>query len=195
MRNFSESCQRNQRSILEKLSPWLNSSNSLLEIGSGSGQHAVHFCADFPQLQWQCTDRRHWLADLSLNLAEAELTNLSPPLELDVNLAWPLAEYDIIYTANSLHIMSLESVIALFGQLSAHLSPKAVFCCYGPFKYQGEFTSPSNANFDDWLKSRDPQSGIRDFEVIAQLAKEQKLTLIADHQMPANNQLLIWQKH
>jgi cyclopropane fatty-acyl-phospholipid synthase-like methyltransferase len=194
MRNFSESCQRNQEAILTTLSPWLRKSISLLEIGSGSGQHAIHFCARFPQLHWQCTDRGNWLADLGLNLAETQLANLPPPLELDVNRAWPLEKYDIIYTANSLHIMSWDSVKALFSQLSEHLTQEGIFCCYGPFKYQNEFTSPSNANFEAWLQSRDRLSGVRDFEAVAQLAKEHYLDFMTDHLMPANNQLLIWQK-
>lgn len=194
MLNFSESCARNQQVIFENLLPWLQQSQQVLEIGSGSGQHALHFCKQLAQLQWQCTDRSEWLAALKINIESAALSNLSPPIELDVNNHWPAAQYDLIYTANSLHIMSWESVQNLMFNITGCLNEGAYFCCYGPFKYAGEFTSPSNANFDTWLKSRDIESGIRDFEALEALANAQHLKLVSDIAMPANNQLLIWQK-
>ena len=194
MLNFSESCQRNQQPILEQLTPWLEQSVDVLEIGSGSGQHALHFSSALPALRWQCTDRSMWLAALQSNIQEATLDNDLPAKELDVNKQWPQRQFDMIYTANSLHIMGWDSVELLFSHLAEHLHPSGYFCCYGPFKYNGEFTSHSNANFELWLKSRAPQSGVRDFEALQQLAQQQQLSLVTDIPMPANNQLLIWQK-
>ena len=193
MRNFSESCLRNQAIIFEQLQPWLQDASHALEIGSGSGQHAQFFCQHLPTLQWQCTDKTEWLAGLQENIAAINLSNISAAIELDVNNEWPDKAYDLIYTANSLHIMSWQSVKNLFSNLSQHLQPQGYFCCYGPMKYQQKFTSDSNANFDLWLKNRDAASGIRDFEALQLLADKQKLKLIKDINMPANNQLLIWQ--
>ncbi|MFT5706070.1 MAG: SAM-dependent methyltransferase [Oceanospirillaceae bacterium] len=194
MLNFSESCARNQQVIYDQLLPWLEQSQNALEIGSGSGQHALHFCSQLPQLQWQCADRDMWLDALAINIQNAELTNIKTPIELDVNGSWPNAQYDLVYTANSLHIMNWQSVQNLFANLTDCLHSGGYLCCYGPFKYAGEFTSPSNANFELWLKNRDHESGIRDFEAIEILANAQQLRLVTDINMPANNQLLIWKK-
>ncbi|MEH6442825.1 MAG: DUF938 domain-containing protein [Oceanospirillaceae bacterium] len=194
MLNFSESCARNQQVIYDQLLPWLEQSQNVLEIGSGSGQHALHFCSQLPKLQWQCADRDMWLNALAINIQNAELENIKAPIELDVNGSWPNAQYDLIYTANSLHIMSWQSVQNLFANLANCLHNGGYFCCYGPFKYAGEFTSSSNENFEQWLKNRNNESGIRDFEAIEILANAQQLHLVTDISMPANNQLLIWKK-
>lgn len=194
MYHYSEACSRNQRVICEQLTAVFTQSDSVLEIGSGSGQQAIHFCQAHPHLNWQCSDQTQWLEGLAINIADSKLSQLAAPIALDVNAQWPNEQYSLIYTANSLHIMSLLSVRALFSHLSSHLTAAGYFCCYGPFKYQNDFTSPSNMQFDGWLKNRDPMSGVRDFEAIYELAKEQRLKLISDINMPANNQLLIWQK-
>jgi len=194
MYNFSEACARNQQVIYKQLAPFLEKSATVLEIGSGSGQHALHFCHSLPHLKWQCSDQTQWLDGLAKNIASAELSRVKAPITLDVNSAWPNQQYSLVYTANSLHIMSMQSVRALFSHLNSHLTDSGYFCCYGPFKYQGDFTSPSNKQFDAWLKNRDSLSGIRDFETLTELASEQQLKLIKDIKMPANNQLLIWQK-
>jgi hypothetical protein len=196
--NFSPSCERNQQAIFEALSPWLQQVNSVLEIGSGSGQHAFHFCKQLPSLAWQCTDRGEYLAGLKANIDQHNYrqpsSKFSQAIELDVGGAWPEQHCDMIYTANSLHIMSWQSVQSLILNLSSCLNDGGFFCCYGPFKYAGEFTSPSNANFDIWLKDRNQESGIRNFEALEGLANAQQLQLVRDIKMPANNQLLIWQK-
>ncbi len=198
MHNFSPSCERNQQAIFEALSPWLQRVSSVLEIGSGSGQHAFHFCQQLPSLTWQCTDRGEYLAGLKANIEQQNSlefsSQFSPAIELDVCGLWPEQSYDMIYTANSLHIMSWQSVQSLMQNLATCLNEGAFFCCYGPFKYAGEFTSPSNANFEMWLKDRNPKSGIRDFEALETQANAQQLQLVRDIKMPANNQLLIWQK-
>jgi hypothetical protein len=101
---------------------------------------------------------------------------------------------DGLYTANTLHIISWPLVVKFFEGIAKNLSAQAKVCIYGPFKYQGEFTSESNANFDQWLKERDLNSGIRDIEAILLLANSAGLNLINDHVMPANNQLLVFSK-
>ncbi len=196
MRNFSEACLRNQQAIFEQLQPWLKTATQVLEIGSGSGQHAEYFCRQLPDILWQCSDRQMWLEALNENIKAMRLQNIVAPLELDVDISadWPEQSYDLIYTANSLHIMSWQSVENLFAHLPNQLQLDGYFCCYGPMKYKGDFTSKSNANFDFCLKDRDPQSGIRDIEALQALASHQHIHLVKDISMPANNQLLIWQK-
>ncbi|MGB1237473.1 MAG: DUF938 domain-containing protein, partial [Pseudomonadales bacterium] len=120
MHNFSESCQRNQAPIYDVLKPYFERVGDVLEIGSGSGQHAHFFTARSPQLNWQCSDRAMWLPGLEANIAEHFPAGFSPALELDVNAHWPDARYDMIYTANSLHIMSWENVQNFFANLASH---------------------------------------------------------------------------
>lgn len=196
MMNFSESCVRNQQPIFDQLHTTLSEATTVLEIGSGSGQHAIFFSQQLPHLQWQCSDQRIWLEGLQHNLIEAKanLNNTLAPFELDINKVWPDEKYDVIYTANSLHIMSWDSVKTLFKQLPFNLHEEGTFCCYGPFKYRGEFTSESNESFDRWLKARDIQSGIRDIEGLIEVATASGLQLVEDVPMPANNQLLFWKK-
>lgn len=193
MHHFSDACARNQVPLYQALQPWLEQVNRVLEIGSGSGQHALYFTEKLPHLVWQCSDRAMWLEGLNANIAAYFPANTATALELDVNQLWPEQRFDMLYTANSLHIMSWQSVQNLFAQLPTHLQDNGFFCCYGPFKYRGEFTSPSNANFQQWLIERDSASGIRDFEALAELAEQSQLHLVSDFDMPANNQLLVWQ--
>ena len=193
MFNYSEACARNQQPIYAALADKLAGIESVLELGSGSGQHALHFSAQLPHLIWQCSDTTAYLEALKRNLSQSDTSSFAEPLLLDVNQQWPAQRFDMIYTANSLHIMSWDSVLNLFAQLKGHLSKDGLFCCYGPFKYQGEFTSASNAQFELCLKGRDPLSGVRDFEALQQLGDKNGLRLIDDIKMPANNQLLIWQ--
>ena len=134
MLNFSDSCQRNQQPILQQLKPWLQPGAEVLEIGSGSGQHALHFSAALPAINWQCTDRAMWLGALQANIQEAALDNVGPAIELDVNGEWPKRQFDIIYTANSLHIMDWDSVQALFNNLFQHLQTNGYFLLLRPFQ-------------------------------------------------------------
>ncbi len=164
----------------------------MLEIASGTGQHAVHFAQALPQLQWQTSDLAEHHAGICAWIEVAALPNVLPPIELDVRGAWPAARFDAVFSANSLHIISADAVTALFTALPTVLSADAVVVIYGPFNYQGRFTSPGNENFDAWLKSRDPLSGIRDFEAVDALAQGAGLRLVEDRAMPANNRCLIW---
>ncbi|MEX1664073.1 DUF938 domain-containing protein [Zhongshania arctica] len=189
---FSQACENNKQAILNHLKPALQECRNVLEIGSGTGQHGVYFGANMPQLIWQCSDRSENIAGIRSWLSN---TTLPAPLTLDVHdAAWPTQQYDAIFSANTLHIMAWTEVELFFSKVNTHLTPTGLLCIYGPFKYQGKFTSASNADFDLWLKHNSSASGIRDFERIDSLARQAGLSLLADHDMPANNQLLIWKR-
>ncbi|AZN31238.1 MULTISPECIES: DUF938 domain-containing protein [unclassified Pseudoalteromonas] len=191
---FSQACENNKGPILEVLKTAFNKTKSVLEVGSGTGQHSVFFAEQLPHLQWYTSDRRINHEGINLWHKEANLTNLHGPLELDLNYAWPVNNVDAIYTANTFHIVSWQLVEQFFKGVTTHLVSQGVVCIYGPFKYQGQFTSASNEEFDRFLTQRDPFSGIRDFEAIEQLARHAGLTLISDTAMPANNQLLVFKR-
>jgi len=193
---FSEACERNKQPILGMLRDELAESDRVLEIGSGTGQHAVHFARHMRHLEWQPTDRADYLPDLGARIAEEGTPNLLAPLELDVlQTQWPAVTADAVYSANTLHIMSWPEVEAFFSGVGQVLAVGGVLVVYGPFRYAGRFTSESNAAFDISLRERDPASGIRDIEAVNRLAETQGLALTADHAMPANNQLLVWARH
>jgi cyclopropane fatty-acyl-phospholipid synthase-like methyltransferase len=190
---FSEACERNKQPILGKLRDELTGSSRVLEIGSGTGQHAVHFARHLRHLEWQPTDRAINLRDLADRIAEEGTANLLAPLELEVvQEPWPPVAANAVYSANTLHIMSWPEVEAFFSGVGRLLAAGGVLVVYGPFRYAGRFTSESNAGFDRSLRDRDPASGIRDIEAVNRLAAAQGLVPTADHAMPANNQLLVW---
>jgi len=192
---FSEACERNKGSILGLLRDELARCTRVLEIGSGTGQHAVHFARHLRHLEWQPTDRADYLRDLAARIAEEGTPNLLAPLELDVlQEQWPPVAADAVYSANTLHIMSWPEVEALFSGVGRVLPAGGVLVAYGPFRYAGNFTSESNAAFDRSLRERDPASGIRDIEAVNRLAETQGMVLMADHSMPANNRLLAWSR-
>jgi len=191
----AESCERNKGPILEVLRRELASARSVLEIGSGTGQHAVYFAAQLPQLTWQASEVPALLPALEERLRLARAANLPAPLALDVRTTpWPAAPVDAIFSANTLHIMGMDGVRDFFRGTGAALGARGSLCVYGPFNYRGAYTSDSNAQFDAWLKARDPHSGIRDFEVLDALARAAGLALAADHAMPANNRTLVWRR-
>ena len=191
---FAPSCERNQGPILDVLQRHFGDTRRVLEIGSGTGQHAVHFAAAMPWLAWQCSDRADNLPGIARWLDDAALPNTPPAIELDVDGPWPDAMVDAVFTANSLHIMGWPQVEAFFAGVGAVLEPGGLLVVYGPFNYGGEFTSDSNRAFEQWLKDRDPVSGIRDFEAVGALARGIGLVLVEDHAMPANNRCLVWRK-
>ena len=191
---FAPSCERNQGPILEVLQRHLGTTCRVLEIGSGTGQHAVHFAAAMPWLAWQCSDRADNLSGIAAWRDEAALANTPPAIELDVDGPWPGNGFDAVFTANSLHIMGWPQVEAFFAGVGKVLQEDGLLIVYGPFNYGGDFTSDSNRAFDQWLKDRDPASGIRDFEVVDALARAIGLALVEDNAMPANNRALVWQK-
>ncbi len=195
MKDYSESCDQNRWPIFNTIEPLLSDCTSLLEIGSGTGQHAVYFASDLPHLRWQTIDRKENHASIISWLEESKLTNLEMPLELDTRTSdWPGATFDAIFSANTAHIMHWPDVVALFQGVSRVLNPNGLFLLYGPFNYNNEYSSESNANFDQWLKNRDPQSGIKNFQDLDQLASKNHLELVKDFEMPVNNRLLYWKK-
>jgi cyclopropane fatty-acyl-phospholipid synthase-like methyltransferase len=194
VRPYSDACERNREPILEVLRQHFADRAHVLEIGSGTGQHALHFAAALPHLVWQTSELAPNLAGLRMWLEESSLPNLPPPIALDVAGAWPETQFDAIFTANTLHIMSWPDVRALFAALPKVLAADAVLAVYGPFNYKGRFTSPSNASFDEWLKQRSPQSGIRDFAAVDELARAIGFALVEDRPMPANNRTLVWRR-
>lgn len=191
---YAPACDRNRDPILDVLRIRFAGCRHVLEIGSGTGQHAVHFAAALPQLIWQTSDRAENLPGIRQWLAEAALPNTPSPLELDVCGPWPASRFDAVFTANTLHIMSWDSVQTFFRSLPRVLTPEARLSIYGPFNYDGQFSSPSNAEFDASLKAMDPERGIRDFEAVNALATAIGLELVADEAMPANNRSLSWQR-
>jgi cyclopropane fatty-acyl-phospholipid synthase-like methyltransferase len=199
---FSPSCERNREPILAVLREHFAGRHDVLEIGSGTGQHAVYFAAAMPGLTWQCTDQAEYLPGIRAWLDEASLPNTPVPLQLNVvRDAWPTpatkdstARFDAAFSANTLHIMGWAEVEAFFAGLGAALAEDAVLVVYGPFNYGGAYTSDSNRDFDQWLKDRDPRSGIRDFERVDALAQAIGLRLVADIGMPANNRCLVWRR-
>lgn len=196
----SAACERNKQPILDVLRTAFGVQRRVLEIGSGTGQHAVYFSRELPHLEWLPSDRAEWLPGLRARIAQQGPPSLAPPVELDVTMArWPITGIDAVFSANTLHIMGWNEVEAFFagvGRLFAanadSHSPPRTLAVYGPFRYRGAYTSASNGDFDVFLRARDPASGIRDFEVVNELAADQGLVLRADHAMPANNQLLVW---
>ena len=192
---FSPSCERNREPILAVLRERFAARRRVLEIGSGSGQHAVHFAAAMPWLTWQCSDVAGNLPGIRAWLDDAHLANTPPPIEFDVAGAEPVpSRFDALFSANTLHIMGWPEVIRLFAALPQLMAPSAVLTVYGPFNYDGAFTSPSNAAFDASLRADQPQRGIRDFEAVDALAQAAGLALIDDHAMPANNRCITWQR-
>ncbi|WP_448132682.1 DUF938 domain-containing protein [Stenotrophomonas rhizophila] len=200
---WSEACERNREPILAVLQRHLHDRTRVLEIGSGTGQHAAYFAAQLPHLQWQASDHPDYLPGIAERLAQAALPNAPAPWSLQAVLSprpglGPLPEaprgFDAVFSANTLHIMSWAHVQALFAGLPAVMADNALLCIYGPFNYGGAFSSDSNRQFDAWLKARDPDSGIRDAEAVDALAAAQGLRLVEDVAMPANNRLRVWRR-
>ena len=192
---FSAACENNKEPILRVLESVFNRAKTVLEIGSGTGQHAVYFSAHLPHLTWQPSDRAENLPGINLWLADAQQGNINPPLILDVrDGAWPEAAYDGVFSANTAHIMAWETVLLMLAGAANRLVEGGAFCLYGPFNYDGEFTSESNARFHQSLIMRDPAMGIRDCESVVSAAQACGLQLQSDNDMPANNRLLVLKK-
>ena len=189
----SAACERNREPILGVLRRWLADRRSVLEIGSGTGQHAVHFAAALPQLAWHCTDLPQNHPGIRAWREHAALPNLHGPETLDVRSGpWPTRRFDAVFSANTLHIMGWDAVQALFRGLPKVLAEDGLLLVYGPFNYGGRFTSESNARFDAMLRQDDPDRGIRDFEAVDALARAAGLVLAEDAALPANNRCLVW---
>jgi hypothetical protein len=186
------SCDRNRDPILEVLREHFADRRRVLEIGSGTGQHAVCFAGALPHLSWQCSDRAANLPGIRMWLDEARLPNTPPPIELDVNGRWPDASFDAVFSANTLHIMGWDDVVQFFGALPGIVAGDAILAVYGPFNYGGRHTSEGNAAFDARLRSENARQGLRDMEAVDALAREAGFALIEDRAMPANNRTLVF---
>lgn len=189
---YSEASARNAEPILAVLREHFADRRSVLEVGSGTGQHAAHFAAALPHLCWQTSDRAPNLPGIRAWLAEAKLPNTPEPLVFDVDEDWPGGRYDAVFSANTLHIMSWPQVERLFAGLPALLINNALFAVYGPFHDGGRPTAPSNAQFDAMLRARDPAMGVRDASDVDRLAATVGFSLIDDIAMPANNRCRLW---
>lgn len=195
MKPFAESSEQNKYPINTVLKQYFESIKSVLEIGSGTGQHAVFFAEQFSGLSWITSDQVEYHDGIKMWLDDCNLQNIEGPLLLDVDQNdWPLKQTDAVFSANTVHIMGWSSVENMFAGIGQILNKEGVFCLYGPFNYNGQFSSESNARFDLWLKQRDPVSGVRDFEALQKLAEKAGLEFVNDHEMPANNRILVWQK-
>jgi cyclopropane fatty-acyl-phospholipid synthase-like methyltransferase len=191
----SAACERNRDPILGVLRDAFADRRHVLEVGSGTGQHAVHFAAALPELLWQCSDRADNLPGIRAWLAEAALPNTPAPIELDVaGDAWPRGPFDAVFSANTLHIMGWNEVEALFAALPDVATTDAKLAIYGPFHVVGRPTSESNAAFDASLRARAPHMGVRDVAAVDALARGAGFVPVADVAMPANNRLLLWRR-
>lgn len=195
-RPYAESCDQNQQVILDILQQVFAEPGRVLEIGSGTGQHALFFTQHLPHISWQPTDMASQLDGILMWMEDADHDRIQQPKELDVGKeAWGLDNtFDYTFTANTTHIVSWPLVQSMFKGIAESLKSGGLFAQYGPFNYGGEFTSESNARFDVWLKSRDPDSGIRNLEDLQSLAQSHSMQLQEDYAMPANNRILVWRK-
>ncbi|MEX0999858.1 MAG: DUF938 domain-containing protein [Thermodesulfobacteriota bacterium] len=192
---FSQASENNKDHILKVLKEAFAETTSVLEIGSGTGQHALYFAGKLAHLIWQPSDIDTDMTGIKMWLDEAALPNINDPINLDVNeLPWDIGKYDGIFSANTLHIMSKAEIENMFYGIAQVFKDNATLCVYGPFNYGGKYTSESNEQFDCWLYKRSPKSAIRDFEWVNSLAENIGLVLNFDHEMPANNRLLEWTK-
>jgi cyclopropane fatty-acyl-phospholipid synthase-like methyltransferase len=193
---FSPACERNKDPILNVLKEIITKDDRrLLEVGAGSGQHAVYFAPHFPQVEWYPTDVAANLMGMKLWFKEYNIPNIRPPIRLEVGKdELPKLKFDVVFTANTFHIMNWKECKSLMKMFGGRLREGSRVVIYGPFKYDGEFTSESNAEFDLQLKARDPLSGIRSFEDVNNTMIKNGFELVVDEDMPANNQMLVYSR-
>lgn len=193
-KSFSQACENNKDPILQVIKTIFLEHTTVWEVGSGTGQHACYFAHNLPHIIWQPTDLEANNRGINCWVEEAGLTNLRKSLTLDVtNKKWPCSTIDALFSANTLHIMPWHQIKCFFAGLATYLAKDALVCFYGPFNYNGQYTSDSNKRFDLWLKEHDPQSGLRDFSDVKQLEKSVNLDIKNNFSMPANNRLLVFQ--
>ncbi len=189
------SCEQNQQVILDVLKIIFTQPGEVLEIGSGTGQHAVFFTQHMPHLNWQPTDLEAEHAGMNMWFDEVEHKRINAPLVLDVDMPdWEVGQKNYVFSANTCHIISGAQTEKMLKHVGKCLKLGGFFAQYGPFNYNGKHTSESNANFDVWLKQRNPNSCIKDFETIQTLAEQNGMALYKDIEMPANNRILVWEK-
>lgn len=193
---FSQACENNKQPILDVIGQYFADAKLIFEIGSGTAQHAVFFAEKLSHLYWQTSDQQMYIEGINLRLNDYSNYNLGRPIVLDVmNDDWPIKNnYDGVFTANTCHIMNQQMVEKMFVGVGKMLSPNKYFCIYGPFNFNGQYTAESNQSFDQMLRLRDPGSGLRNFEDLEKLAESQGLRFFKRHDLPANNNILIWKK-
>lgn len=192
---YSDACNRNRDPILQVIATLLADKRAVLEVGSGTGQHAAYFAAKLPHLTWHASDRLQNHDAIRQWLDEAALDNVRGPIELDVlGSDWPEIEVDAVFSANTAHIMHWEDVAAFFAGVGELLPPGGLFILYGPFSFGGRHTSESNARFDLRLKQTDPGMGVRDFDALDALARQAGMAFQRDYPLPANNRILVWKR-
>lgn len=192
---FSQACENNKDPIQHVLKRIFANRTKVLEIGSGTGQHCCYFSAALPHLTWQPTDQQQYSEGLKARTALTQNHNLLPVKILDVrDRPWPSITFDAVFSANTVHIMAWESAKIMLEEIARQLPQGGLFALYGPFNYHGQYTSESNARFDEWLKNQNPESAIRAFEDIDSFLQQRNLSLLEDIEMPANNRILVWQK-
>lgn len=190
-----DSCLRNQRPILDVLGQFLPKNARVLEIGSGTGQHAAYMTEHLPGICWQPTEMSERLDEITLWQQHCNRAGFLPPLELDVcQDIWPARDFDAVFSANVVHFVSWPEVERLFVGVARCLNAGGLLMLYGPYNYDGQFTSEGNIALDGWLRERNPESGIKDFEQVLLLARKHHLHLRADEEMPSNNRMLVFQK-
>ncbi len=187
--------ERNREAILEVLADELRDHTAVLEIGSGTGQHAVYFADHLRNLTWQTSDRKQNHVGIEAWIESANVANVRRPLELDVEAPPKLdASYDAVFSANTAHIMSMHAVECMFALVGKLLPVAGKFCLYGPFNRDGEFTCESNETFDASLRSQDPSMGLRNLEDLESLAETAGMQRSSLHAMPANNFIVVWRR-
>lgn len=195
MKDLIPSVERNHKPILEVLKQYLVGNTRLLEIGSGNGQHAVLFARYFKDLYWVTSDRKSEHSNIKATLMSAKCSNIAGPISLEIGVD-DINEkpFDYVFTANTLHIMEWKEDKVLFKLLGKRLREGALVFFYGPFNFNGTFTSASNEEFDKWLKERNPKSGIRHFEDVQNAMTKSGFKLLKDHEMPSNNRLFVFER-
>lgn len=193
---YSAACERNKGPILHVLQEVITKDqHRLLEIGSGTGQHAVYFAPHFPFLEWFPSDVKANHQGMQMWFDEHRISNIASPVKLEIGKDdFPKLKFDIVYTANTFHIMHWKECKTLMKMLGHRLREGAKVFIYGPFNYGGNYTSESNEAFDQMLKSRDPLSGIRSFEDVNNNMIKNGFELVHDYEMPANNRMLVFSR-
>jgi cyclopropane fatty-acyl-phospholipid synthase-like methyltransferase len=192
-KRFAQAAGRNAGAILAALQVEFANCRAVLEIGSGSGQHAAYFSERLSWLKWQPSDVAQYVEGIRAWVADAQAPNLLEPRTIDVRACEvPRSEFDAVFTANTAHIMHKDAVAAMFRLVSRTLPPGGLFVLYGPIRQQGRYNTESNAVFDRSLQQRDPGMGLRDIEFLDELAAQENMQRLRVYAMPANNHTVVW---
>ena len=191
---FSDACERNKIPILKVLNEELDS-GTVLEIGSGTGQHSVFFSKEIPSIKWYPSDTISNFESLNAFVTNYQNNNLQTPFVIDITQdQWIDFKVDYVFTSNTFHIINNALLTYFFYQCSKVMKSNGKLIIYGPFKFDNQFNSPSNQTFDELLKASDPFSGLKNFEEIINIALKFNLIFSKKYEMPANNNILVFKK-